>query len=67
VRAVAGQDQAAPAGVGLESLGDDVTDDRGRDDQEPGVVVERRGLTSLLDWLERQPGRTGLVDPSRPK
>jgi hypothetical protein len=43
----AGQDQAAPAGVGVAvevrqsaSLGDDLADDRGRDDQEPGVVVE---------------------------
>ena len=43
----AGQDQAAPAGVGVAvevgqpaSLGDDLADDRGRDDQQPGVVVE---------------------------
>jgi hypothetical protein len=43
----AGQDQAAAAGVGVAvevgqpaSLGDDLADDRGRDDQEPGVVVE---------------------------
>ena len=45
----AGQDQAAPAGVGVAvevgqpaSLGDDLADDRGRDDQQPGVVVEPR-------------------------
>src|ERR1035437_4393851 len=43
----AGLDQAAAAGVGVAvevgqpaSLGDDLADDRGRDDQEPGVVVE---------------------------
>jgi hypothetical protein len=43
----AGQDQAAPAGVGVAvevgqpaSLGDDLADDRGRDGQQAGVVVE---------------------------
>jgi hypothetical protein len=42
-----GQDQAAPAGVGVAvevgqpaALGDDLAGDRGRDDQQPGVVVE---------------------------
>jgi hypothetical protein len=43
----AGQDQSAAAGVGVAvevgqpaPLGDDPADDRGRDDQQAGVVVE---------------------------
>jgi hypothetical protein len=78
----AGQDQAGPAGDGVAvevgqpaSLGDDLADNRGRDDQEAGVVVEPGlvigeppGVAEPAPLLVGQQFRRGrlLVDESPP-